>query len=279
MKQLICIVLTSFILLSCSNNKTISVDNETNQIESIKQKIIPILNGAWVLTDYIKAIEENQSPLKASDKLRGVVTMIIEAEIKSDSIEVGASLNNHEGYSFTTYFITGETPNSLKTNITDYNDKNNYYEIGYEAVDNDIVLVLYHYNKVNKLIDKKMFTKVADKAQSRDVEWGLQYIVNEKLFSGNYLFIDSTNTAIEVNMKSDGSLTNHPNLKTYYVSTDFTMDPETAIDGIIFNLNEKNSKWFTFKINKDTTYLYPVIKNEEGEFSRLDKVQYTLIKK
>jgi hypothetical protein len=279
MRQLAYIILTIFILTSCSNDKTSTADNGENQIDSLKQNFIPILNGVWVLKDYIDAIEQTKSPLKASDKLQGVVTMIIDAGNKSDSVEVGASLNNHEGYGFTTYFISGQNQHSLKTNIPDYDEKTNFYELGYETINNETVLFLYHYSKANKLIDKKGFTKVADKQQDNDAAWGLQYIVNEKLFSGNYLLIDSTNSTTKINLKSDGSLTNYSDFKTYYVFTDFMGGPETILDGMAFNLNEKNSKWLTFKINNDTTYLYNTTGDEEaGELLQLDKIQYKLVR-
>lgn len=248
-------------------------------MDSLKQNFIPILNGVWVLTDYIKAIEQTKSPLKAADKLQGVVTMIIDAGIKSDSIVVGASWNNHEGYNFTAYFNTGQNLNSLKTNILDYDEKTNYYELGYETKNNETFLVLYHYNKANKLIDKKGFTKVADKQQDNDAAWGLQYIVNAKLFSGNYLLIDSTNSSTKINLKSDGSLTGYPDFKSYYVFTDFMGGPETILDGMAFNLNNKNSKWFAFKIENDTIFLYSTIGDEEaGELLQLDKIKFKLVR-
>lgn len=279
MRQLTYIILTFCILTSCSNDNTSTSDNGANQIDSLKQNFIPILNGVWVLTDYISKVEQTKSPLKSADKLQGVVTMIIDAAIKSDSIEVGASWNNHEGYSFSTYFIAGQNKNNLKTSLIDYDDKSNFYELGYETINNKTFLFLSHYSKTNKLIDKKRFTKVADKQQDNDAALGLQYIVNEKLFSGNYLLIDSTNTVTKINLESDGSLTGYADFKTYYVFTDFMGGPETTLDGIAFNINEKNSKSFAFKINKDTTYLYNTIGDEEaGELSQLDKIQYKLVR-
>jgi hypothetical protein len=279
MRQLTYIILTIFILTSCSNDKNSTADSGKNQIDSLKQNFIPIFKGVWVLTDYISAIEQTKSPLKAADKLQEVVTMIIDGEIKSDSVEVGASWNNHEGYSFTTYFVTGQNRNSLKTNIPDYEEESNFYELGYEIINNETFLFLYHYNKTNKLLDKKQFSKVSETQADNDAAWGLQYIVNEKLFSGNYLLIDSTNTTTKINLKSDGSLTGYSDFKTYYVFTDFMGGPETILDGIAFNIQTNNSKGFAFKISNDTTYLYSTTGDEEaGELSQLDKIQYKLVR-
>ena len=280
MKQITCIILTIFILTNCSNDKTSTADNNTNPIESLKQNFIPVFKGVWVLTDYIEAIDKTRSPLRSAGKLQGVVTMVIDGTAQSDSIEVGASLNNHEGYNFTTYFLTGQNQHSLKTNIPDYDDKSNFYELGYETINDQTFLFLYHYDKTIKLINKKKFSKVADKQQDNDPVWGLQYVVNEKLFSGNYLLIDSTNAATKINLKSDGSLTSHPDFRSYYVFTDFMGTPEAIIDEIVFNLNEKNAKSFAFKITNDTTYLYSTVGNEEaGEPLQPGKIQYKLVRK
>jgi hypothetical protein len=279
MRQISYVILTFFILTSCSNEKTSASHQDAGQIDSLKQSFIPIINGVWVLTDYISEIEQTKSPLKSADKLQGVVSMIIDATIKSDSIEVVASWNNHEGYSFSTYFIAGQTGNNLKTSLKDYDDKSSFYELGYETINEKTFLFLSHYAKNNHLIDKKSFTKVADKQQENDPSLGLQSIVNEKLFSGKYLLFENTNTGTKINLESDGSLTGHPDFKTYYINTDFLGGPDTTLDCIVFNNNEKNSKEFAFKISKDTTYLYNTIGDEEaGELSQLDKIQYKLVR-
>lgn len=279
MRQFIVLFMSLIIFTSCSNDKKTPSEVGSIQIDSLKQKFIPTMNGAWVLTDYIEAIEQSKSPLNASVKLQGVVTMIIDADMKSDSINVGASWNNHEGYNFSIYLLPGQHPNCLKTNLSDYDEQSSYYELGYEKSGKKTSLVLYQYNKMNKLIDKKKFTKVADKQQDNDAALGLQHIVNEKLFSGNYLLIDSMNLKKKVTFKSDGSLAGFPNFKTYVVNTDFMGGPETQLDGIALNVDEKNSKWFAFKINGDTTFLFSTIGNEEaGKPLQLDKIHYKLVR-
>lgn len=280
MKHLTILILLLLILTSCTNEKTHSVDNQANQIDSLKEKFVPILNGVWVLSTYIDEIEKTKSPLKSSEKLQDIVTLIINATIKSDSIEVGASLNNHEGYSFTTYFISGKKPNRLKTNIFDYGIQSGFYELGYEILNNQPHLYIYQYDMEGKSLQKKKFSKVLNSQDKNDASWGLQYIVNEKLFSGNFLLLDSTNNGTMITLKSDGTITGDPNLKDYYVFTDFGGGPETILDGIVFNRDEKNSSWFAFKIENDTTFLYTTIGDEEaGEILQIDKIKYKLVRK
>jgi hypothetical protein len=82
-----------------------------------------------------------------------------------------------------------------------------------------------------------------------------------------------------ITFKNDGSLAGDSDLKTYYIFTDFLGGPKTILDGIAFNVNEKNIKCFAFKIEKDTTYLYSTKGDEEaGELLQLDKIKYKLVR-
>lgn len=131
MKQFINIILLVCILTGCSN-KTSNIEKRSSLIDSLKHNYIPILIGVWVSTDYINEIEKTKSPNKSSSKLNGIVTMLITGDTQGDSIQVGASWNNHEGYSFTTYLKPGQNKNNLQTDIIDYKEASNFYELGYE---------------------------------------------------------------------------------------------------------------------------------------------------
>jgi hypothetical protein len=277
MRAFIYILLALGIFTSCSTDNSATTD-KPDTIDSLKQNFNTVFKGVWVLSDYLEAIEKTKSPLKSSDKLEGVVTMIIDKISHADSINIGASWNNHEGYSFTAYFRQGQKPNSLKTNLPDYDEKGYFYELAYENVGNENFLWLYHYNKSKQLVDKKRFVKVATTQTENGVSWGLQYVVNEKLFSGNYLLIDSTNATTKVNFKNDGSLTGYPAFNKYYIMTDFMGGPVAMLDKIIFNIDTDHSKGFAFKKLKDTTYLYSTIGDEDaGETVKLDKIKYKLV--
>lgn len=279
MKLLSYIILSTLLFTNCVNKKNAAIQKSIQANESIKQGFIPILNGVWVLTEYIQAIEQSKSPLKAADKLKDVVTMIIDADMHADSLKILASWNNHEGFDFMTNFELGQYPNSLKVNIVDYDNKSNFYELGYEINNKDTFLLIYHYNKTKQLLDKKGFTKVVNHQKDNDVSQGLQYMVNEKLFSGNYILLNSENSSTKVDFKNDGSIIGFPDFKSYYVFTDFLGGPEAVLDEIAFNLHENNSKSFAFKISNDTTYLYSTKGDiEAGELLQLDKIQYTLVR-
>lgn len=279
MKTLIYLLFALGIFTSCSTDNSASTD-KPDTMDSLKQNFNTVFKGVWVLSDYLEAIEKTKSPLKASDKLEGVVTMIIDKISHADSINIGASWNNHEGYSFTAYFRQGQKTNSLKTNLPDDEEKGYFYELAYESVENEHFLWLYHYNKNKQLVDKKRFVKVATTQTENGVSWGLQYAVNERLFVGNYTLMDSTKAIGEVNLKSDGSLTGYPTFKNYYVMTDYMGGPVAMLDKIVFNIDTKYSKSFAFKKLQDTTYLYSTTGDEDaGEIVKIDKLQYKLVQK
>lgn len=270
MKQIVALILITIFFLGCSSNKT--TNNDKNQNDSLQQSFVPIINGVWVLKDYINDIEKTKSPLKSADKLQGIVTLIIDGETQKDSIEVGISWNNHEGNSFIAYFKLGNNKSSLKTNIPDYENTTNYYELGYELEKNDTILNIYHYNKTNKLLDKKQFIKVAKKQTDNDVGWGIQLIVNKKILNGDYSIIDSTNSVKIATFKNDGTIIGFNNFKNFYILTDYMGGPETNNDGICFNSN----KCFAFETKGDTIYLYNTKSVDENE--KLDKLIYKLVK-
>ncbi|MCR6641239.1 MAG: hypothetical protein NVV82_20130 [Sporocytophaga sp.] len=278
MKQFINIILLVCILTGCSN-KTSNIEKRSSLIDSLKHNYIPILIGVWVSTDYINEIEKTKSPNKSSSKLNGIVTMLITGDTQGDSIQVGASWNNHEGYSFTTYLKPGQNKNNLQTDIIDYKEASNFYELGYEKIGNETNLFLYHYDKQNKLIDKRKFTKVADEKPDNDLGWEIQYVVNQKLISGDFLIYDSINNTTTVSLKSNGSLSGHPDFNEYYIYTDFIGGPETSLDNICFNLQSKNPICFAFQFNNDTIYLYSTKGDEEaGEDPQIDQLKYRLVK-
>ncbi|MBL7827146.1 MAG: hypothetical protein JNJ57_10975 [Saprospiraceae bacterium] len=279
MQKFVCLLLISLSLVSCSNNHPPTTETNANAKDGLKQKFMPALNGAWVLTDYIHALEQTKSPLKSADQLKGVVGMVINATTASDSVVAPASWNNHEGYEFTIYFSAGQNPGCLKTNITDIEDKTNYFEIGLETTENQPSLVLYHYNKSHQLLDKKGFTKVVDKQADNDPAWGIQHVANEKLFAGSYALVDNKKASTNVTFTNDGTIAGHPVFKTYTVLTDFLGGPESVLDGITFNMGEENSTWLSFKIEADAIYLYNIIGDVENyEPLTLGKVQYKLVR-
>jgi len=277
MKKIIIFSFGIFLLIiSCSNNKknTNNSSQTTLKTDSLKQVFCPIIGGVWVISDYIEEIKKTKSPQKSSNHLGFISAMVIYE--KSDSVIIGVSLNNHEGFNFTAYFEQTQNKNSLKTNIPDYYNELNYYELGYEKINDEIFLFLYHYDQTNKLLNKTKYTKIAKNQSDSDMAFGIQLIVNELLFSGNYLIIDTTNTEQKVVFQTDGSVNGLSNFKDFYILTDFATSPEICPDIVIFDLHKPTQKDFAFQLKKDAIYLYSIIEKDDN--MELDTLIYTLVK-
>lgn len=257
------------------------MDDSLNYLETLSNPL-SIIHGVWVITDYIKEIEKTKSPLKSKDVVNsGIVTMVIRTtDNMKDSLSIGASWNNHEGTEFMLYYIAGNQKNSLKTNLRDYYDKSNYYELGYEITLKDIILYLYHYNKTNRLLDRKQFTKIQDEQLSDDLAWGIQFIVNEKLFSGNYIVKDSLDKKLfTVQFNSDGTVTGFNDFTSYEISTDFNgWSPWEYMDDICFDIGKETAKCYAYKINGNSIDLYGFTYNEEIGLSRIDDLVFKLFR-
>jgi len=288
MKNVLYILLITTLFFSCKSNIKQRVKDSTNtsnsggnQTYDLIQKFRPFIQGIWVKKTYMEDAYETKSPYTSRLKLRGVAGMQIKLpHSKSDSADVGYSLNNHEGGDFILYFKLGQKPNSLKINLPDYDVKNNFYEIGYVIKGNDTSLVLYHYDKNNHVIDSTIYTKVADEASDEnDAGWGIQYIINKMLITGRYLAIDSAGATSKIEFTNAGKLSGFDNFKKFYISTDFEAGPENNIDQIGFYQSEiSKAKWYSFKFQADTLKLYNIGENADSTLLTIGKLKYKLIR-
>lgn len=259
MKYISIIIPLFTILISCQ-----TADKTTSQPNVLIEKFKPFLSGVWVTSDYIDDIVKTKSPLKSSEKLTFITEFSIDTTgISDDSIHIGAGMNNHEGSDFILYFKQGQTPTSLLTGIIDYDTESNSYELGYFINSHDTSLVLYHYDKNKKLLNKTKYTKVPESKSDDDILNGLQYIVNRKLISGSYKTIDTTGREITVELNNEGKITGFQGFKTYYVLTDFIAEPENITDQICFEIQTKNQKCYGFEFKGDILNLFEPAKNEQ----------------
>jgi hypothetical protein len=288
MKNTLYIFLIAGLFLSCKSNTKPAIKDSTNidkpldnQTLTLIQKFRPIIRGFWVKSNYVSAICKTKSAYKSSNELGTVASFIIDLEgIKSDSAHIGYSLSNHEGSDFVLHFILGKNSRCLKVNLKDDELSSNFYELGYVMNEKDTTLVLYHYNKNNHLIDSTNYFKVADKASGEnDMGWGIQYITNKKLISGNYTTTDSTGAILKINFDNNGKVSGFYNFKKYFINTDFEAEPDNNLDEIgIYESNIGKAIWYPFKINSDTLNLYIPTENADSTSLSLDKLKYKLVR-
>ena len=253
MKQSFLIISFFLFLTSCQTHWTRTDNTLPNQNADIKS----IINGNWYEPTYIADIQKTKSPFQSQNSLATMVEIDIDiSQAIGDTLEVGAP-SVHEGTSFRIIFTPGLTPNFFNTDIIDYENKSNFYEIGYIISTNDTTLIIYHYDKNKKLLEQMEYKKAPKSSES-----ALQYMVNKTLFSGNYKTVDSSGQTLTLNFSNDGIVTGFPSYKKYYVLTDFVAGPENNLDQVCFDIQTYNQRCYAYEIKGDTIKLYDTKKSK-----------------
>lgn len=253
MKRIVCPLLILCIFLSCKS-KTGDTDQDTtangkplDQRQALIHQFKPMINGVWVKKDYIKKVKKSKSPLEAVDNGVGVTIMYIDtAQLKGDSIAVPVVLNNHEGTNVSLTFQPGKN-----TTTIEFGDD----ELSYK-LKKDTTLIIYHYNPKTKETNTAQYIKAMDKQPAGGLAAGMNIAINQAILSGKYEGTDATGKKIYAVFTDEGKVTGLPGLTTYYVQNDMIADPDHSHDEIIFNLNGKDQKSYSFIINKRTLSLY-----------------------
>jgi hypothetical protein len=244
----------------------------------IAARFAPYLQGTWVKTDYINDVAKTKSPFKSYDKLGGVVSLLIDArDIAADSLQVGFSLNDHEGTEFYLFLRPGLLSNTLPSNLKDYDNPANFYELGYTTNRSDTSLLLYHFSKEKKLLDSVRFTKVHQYVNSDgDVSEGIAWIVNKLLLAGNYSCIDSSGKSTVVNFSESGKVSGFDGFTNYMIVTDFLGPDQHDLLGF-GNGNRADSIFYGWEMRNDSVLLYHTHEGQDQELVN-DKLKYILKK-
>lgn len=276
MKKLFVLLLPILLLAACGED---SVEDKAANRHELISEFSPIIQGTWVLTDYIDALEKTKSPMEASAMLTGPVFMRIDpSEITGDTIYVASSMNNHEGYTFYLFMQQGADKQSLKTDHMDESGQGSY-ELSYE-INDDTTLFLRKYNDDKKLVSSRSFTKVTGPQGADSQPYGVAYMANKVLFAGEYTIRDEiTGETKEIELTPDGFVEGMETHHTYYVFTDFMEEVETNLDEMLFDEHTRNQKGYIFDIEGDTIMLFKAMENEERTLLIKGPLTYTLVRK
>lgn len=272
MKRIICPLLILSIFLSCKS-KTADTDQDTtgtgkplDQSQALLHQFKPLINGVWVKKDYIKKVKKSKSPLEAVDNGTGVTIMYIDTtQLKGDSITVPVVLNNHEGTNVSLNFQPGKN-----TTTVEFGDD----ELSYKLKNGDTTLIIYHYNPQTKETATAQYIKIMPNKPAGGLAAGMNIAINKAILSGKYEGTDAAGKNIRAVFTDDGKVSGLPGLTTYYVQNDMIADPDHSHDEIIFNLNNKGQKAYSFIINKKTLNLY-----DNAEQVKSNKPSYALKRK
>ena len=277
MKHIVTILSIAVLFAACKSG----TETKKTEAEEIAARVMPVIKGTWVMTDYITSLQQTKSPLASSAVLKDIVMLdILDMDSLShqgDSMGISGSLNNHEGLAFNIYFRKGHTETAIPIAYSD-ND-GSFYELDYTIANNDTTLVVCHYGKDNQLIAKRNFTKWKQPVADYDEPSPLQRMVNKVLFAGKYKATDDAGKTFDWELTSGGIALGVEGHNTYYIFTDFIAEePGYMVDELCFDEHEKTQKPFIFSIKGDTTYLYQAKENNERTKIEKGDLKYTLVK-
>ena len=251
-------IITLLSFLACKKEIKKQFIEENKFFERAKQQnVFSNLEGIWVRKDYVDLLKINKSPSASFKTLNNISSILIDVnKAINNKLEIGLSLNNHEGSTATlvkkgkNLYINlyGESGNSLIKILLN----NSILTFNFEGKKYEFIKVIKDYSE-----------------GSVDAGYGIQFITNQILFENKKYNIENFNK--NVIFREDGEVQNFIDYTSYEVATDFETDPD-PMDWII--LNSSSSKdFFHFKFTDNDLLLYEYDKELEDY-----KIKYTLSK-
>lgn len=265
MRQILSLFLCAGMFCACNNDPQ-QVNKPLNQGPELIQQFKPLINGVWVKKDYIKKVKKSKSPLAAVERGMGITVLQIDtAKMQGDTIPVPVVLNNHEGTQLTLKFQPGRNTTTIVLG-TD--------ELSYKLKNKDTTLIIYHYDAATKETSTAQYIKAVGALPGEAPASALNYMINHAILSGKYEGTNAAGKPVNATFSNDGKVSGLPGLTRYFVQNDLVANPERSHDEIIFNINSKEQKSFSFIINKKTLNLY-----DDAAHIQSNKPSYTLKRK
>jgi hypothetical protein len=277
MKNILYLSLITCLYFSCRSYHKLTTRDDTSttiafsQSQKLIEKFKPVIQGVWVKSDYIDKVIKTKSPLAAADKANGITTMYINTEkINGDSLSVDIGTGNHEGSEMILKFKPGKNKKTISFG---------YSDLGYEINNGDTILVLYYFGKDKYFDPITKYSKVLNKQSNDDLGYGMNYIINKGLISGNYILHDSVGNYSAVNFSDNGTVTGFFNYTKFNFNIDLHSDIRDNLDEIGFDYDTKNNVSYSYKINNDTLNLYTTKVNiTDTDELIIDKLKYKLVR-
>jgi hypothetical protein len=253
----ILLIITVLSFLACKKDvKKEFIKNKKSFEKTSQQDIFNNFEGVWVRKDYVDLLKTSKSPSTSFKNLANISSILIDInKARDNEIEVGLSLNNHEGSTAT--LVKKET---------------DFYLNLYGASGNSLIKVLLNNSILTFHFEGKKYEliKVIKNYPkgSVDAGYGIQFITNQILFGNEKYNIESYNK--NVIFRDDGKVENFIDYTSYEIATDFETDPE-PMDWIVLNSSSKD--FFHFKFIDNNLLLYEYDKELEDY-----KIKYTLSK-
>jgi hypothetical protein len=240
--------------------------------------------GVWLPKEYVNEIKKSKSAYLSHNSIPIISELTItENNLKNDTLFVGSSLNNHEGYGFNIW-NSGETKeNKFSNNIFDWQTDKKYV-FKYNVANKSISILITNDNGVTE--NQIDFIKVLDsKFVSNYGGVGYEYIARNYLINGKYQILDSLKNDLGI-ANFDPKTGEIENFKYgyYTIATDYIANPSYPSDHIIFRLESEeylNQKYLCVINRNDTILLYEteeIVTDSTYDFGLTD-IKYYMIEK
>lgn len=299
MKKIIIHIFCLFLVLTSCNlsNKENTTENEfTSEKEVINEElnseeidlssIKPIIQGIWLPREYVTDIYKTQSAYSSHNVIPDIAEMQINPDdIKNDTLYVGSSLNNHEGYGFRIWFVKRNDQIIIESDVRNWDSDQSYSELKYKIA-KDTILQLITKNKTGIITDSIDYLRIRDKEFITQFGGlGFEYLARKILLNGTYEVYDSNKTSLgDVSFNADEASIEGFKHKFYTFQTDFIAGPSYSGDYIILRPNEndyQNTEAYVVQNISDTLVFFDTEeKASDSDYEIvLKKEMYYLLKK
>lgn len=296
MKSLIYIVIPMILISSCKEVGNENLKSEQIHFENDKSiesnekadisSLIPIIQGIWLPKEYVENLHKTKSAYIASSLIPEIAELQINPdEIVNDTLYVGSSIGNHEGYGFNIWFTSQNGKIIIQSDIYEWKaDKKTSEFVVQTKPDTIIKLVIKNQN--GEMLKTIEYIKVRNKEHITNFGGlGYNYMARRVLLNGTYEILDSSKSNMGIiNFDAENEMITNFKYKFYTIQTDFGGGPSYEDDHVTFQAKKDdyhNSETYVIKKEMDTIVLYTteeIISDSGYSIELKDKVYY-LIKK
>lgn len=248
-----------FVLTMTSCNSENKKSRGTSSINHLTlNEFTEKFEGVWLPELYVNEIRKSKSAYLSRNSIPEISELTIHRRnLKNDTLFVGSSLNNHEGFGFTIWDSGQQENSSFSNNIFDWS-KEKKYQFTYDLTKKSISIICKNMEgKIDNQID---YIKVLEPEYVSNFGGvGYEIISREVTLNGKYQILDSLKKDLGViNFEPKSGKIQNFEFSHYSITTDF-IGPQYPSDYILLRLEQnkrKNQKYLSLINSNDTIILY-----------------------
>lgn len=249
--------------------------------DSIRNELLPLFKGIWILSEYKKDLMKTKSPKKSFEKQKDITEMMFWYDFKDDTLKVPSEHNGVWAYSFNILSSKGKSIKSLKTDIgyPHCPSGNNFCFCDIEAEVNEVdtFLNICVYDSKCNLYKKLKFEKIWSIPSRKDFAAGSGYFINQLLFSGKYITMNPDINKV-VTFKANGSVNGLDGYSYYTVEKHFHDLEFNNHDNIMLCNDYLKCDKYLYTFVKDTIFFYNPIVIDEDKRIEFGDLEFMLLR-